>query len=85
MTEGTSSGRFHLKCVQCEHIEPKSKEVSFNTQGIFSYVRYYRKEIFVKGRGPVGLRISRKNTQPLKDEVLCESERKNTLGFVEVP
>ena len=41
--------------VQCEQIEPRSKEVSFNTQGIFSLVRYYRKEIFVKGRGPVGL------------------------------
>ena len=36
----------------------KSKKVSFNTQGIFSFVRYYRKEIFVKGREPVGLRIS---------------------------
>ena len=49
--------RFHLKCVQCEHIEPKSKEVSFNMKGIFSCVRYYRKEIFAKGRGPVGLLI----------------------------
>ena len=26
----------------------------------------------------------RKNTEPLKDEVLCESERKNTLAFVEI-
>ena len=41
----------------CEHIEPKSKEVSFNMKGIFSCVRYYRKEIFAKGRGPVGLLI----------------------------
>ena len=48
---------FHLKCVQCEHIEPKSKEVSFNMKGIFSCVRYYRKEIFAKGRGYVGLLI----------------------------
>ena len=46
-----------LKCVQCEHIEPKSKEVSFNMKGIFSFVRYFRKEIFTKGRVPVGLRI----------------------------
>ena len=41
----------------CEHIEPKSKEVSFNMKGIFSCVRYHRKEIFAKGRGPVGLLI----------------------------
>ena len=44
--------------VQCVvHIEPRSKEVSFNTQGISSFVK--GKEIFVKGRGPVGLRISK--------------------------
>ena len=55
LNQGTR--RFHLKCVQCEHIEPKSKEVSFNMKGIFSCVRYYRKEIFAKGRGPVGLLI----------------------------
>ena len=52
-----------VQCVHysayCIHIAPRSKEVSFNTQGIFSCVRYYRKEIFVKGRGPVGLRISK--------------------------
>ena len=45
----------YVQHVQCVHIEPRSKEVSFNTQGIFSCVRYYRKEIFAKGRGPVGL------------------------------
>ena len=57
-------------CTVCTHLtkeqegfiysvynEPKSKEVSFNMEGIFSCVRYYRKEIFVKGRGPGGLRI----------------------------
>ena len=53
LNQGTR--RFHLKCVQCEHIEPKSKEVSFNMKGIFSCVRYYRKEIFAKGRGPVNI------------------------------
>ena len=67
------------------HTEPRSKEVSFNTQEIYCFVRYYRKEIFVTGRGPVGLRISkRKNTEPLKDEVLCESARKITLAYVDI-
>ena len=33
-----------VNLAQCVHIEPRSKEVSFNTQGIFSFVRYYRKE-----------------------------------------
>ena len=64
--------------VQCVHIEPRSKEISFNMQGIFSFVGYYRKKISVKGRGPVGLRILKEysNTGPLEDDVLCESERK---------
>ena len=56
--------------VQFEHIEPKSKEVSFNMKGIFSCVRYYRKEIFAKGRGYVGLLILKKNTETLQDGVL---------------
>ena len=44
-------------CTVCVQVEPKSKEVFFNMQGIFSCVRlrYYRKEIFAKGRGPCGL------------------------------
>ena len=39
------------------HIVPNRKDVSFNMQGIFNCVRYYRKKIFVKGKGPVGLLI----------------------------
>ena len=46
-----------LECVQYEHIEPKSKEVSSNMKGIFICVRYHRKKIFAKGSGPVGFRI----------------------------
>ena len=38
----------------------------------------------MKRRGPVGLRISKGDTVPLKDEVLCESEREETLAFVEI-
>ena len=41
-------------------IEPKSKDVSLNMQGVFSFVRYDRKEIFVKGTGAVGVRILKK-------------------------
>ena len=55
-------------------------------QGIFSFVRYFRKKISVKGRGPVGLRILKEysNTGPLEDDVLCESERKKKIAFIEI-
>ena len=33
---------------------------------------------------PLHRKKERKNTEPLKDKVLCESERKNTLAFVEI-
>ena len=56
---------FLCATVQCVHIEPMSKEVSFNTQ-IFSFAIYYRKEIFVKGRGPVGMRISKEKYWTIK-------------------
>ena len=57
-----SSQRFLMRnctlctlCTVCSvHIERRGKEVFFDMHGIFSLVKYYRKEIFVKGRGPVG-------------------------------
>ena len=71
--------------MQCVHIEPRSNEVSFNTQGIFSFVRYYRKKYLWKEEDLWAWEYWRKNTEPWKDEVLCESERKNTLLSLKFP
>ena len=54
-------------------------------QGIFSFVRYYRKEIFVKKEEDLwAWENQRKNAEPLEDEVLYEIKRKNTLAFIEI-
>ena len=40
-------------------LNPGARRFPLAYKEYFNFVRYYRKEIFVKGRGPVGLRISK--------------------------
>ena len=62
----------------------QSKEVSLTPKEYLALQDTKERKYLWKEEARWVWEYPRKNTEPLNYEVLCESERKNTLAFVEI-